>query len=132
MKKIILASGPVIVEDGKVLLNIHGDTDFWKFCGGKIEDLDMGLIENARREVMEEMGIEIEVLDKDPYIIHTTKKKNGVLMDVILVHYLAKRVGEIKPGADIEKWDWIELGDLKNENLGPNIIPALRYFGFIK
>jgi len=36
MLKIIIASGPVIVENNKVLLNQHGDTDFWKFCGGKV------------------------------------------------------------------------------------------------
>ena len=29
MAKIIIASGPVIVEDNKVLLNKHGDTSFW-------------------------------------------------------------------------------------------------------
>jgi len=35
MPKIIIASGPVIVENNKVLLNQHGDTEFWKFCGGR-------------------------------------------------------------------------------------------------
>lgn len=50
MPKIIIASGPVIVEDGKVLLNQHGDTTFWKFCGGRVENFDASLVENARRE----------------------------------------------------------------------------------
>jgi 8-oxo-dGTP pyrophosphatase MutT (NUDIX family) len=63
MAKIIIASGPVIVEDGKVLLNKHGDTEFWKFCGGRVEDFDLDLQEAARREVEEEMGIDIEVID---------------------------------------------------------------------
>jgi ADP-ribose pyrophosphatase YjhB (NUDIX family) len=132
MSKIILASGPVIVEDHKVLLNIHGDTDFWKFCGGKVEDFDMNLIESAKREVMEEMGLEIEILDKKPFLLHTTKEKEGVLVDVILVHYLAKRIGEIKPGSDIKQWNWIELSDLEKEHLAPNIMPTLKHFGFIK
>lgn len=38
MPKIIIASGPVIVENNKVLLNQHGDTEFWKFCGGQVEN----------------------------------------------------------------------------------------------
>ena len=50
MKKIIVASGPVVVEGGKVLLNKHGDTSFWKFCGGKVEDFDQNLFEAAKRE----------------------------------------------------------------------------------
>lgn len=41
MSKIIIASGPVIVEDGKVLLNKHGEDNFWKFCGGQAEEDDL-------------------------------------------------------------------------------------------
>ncbi len=47
--KIIIASGPVIVENSKVLLNQHGDTDFWKFCGGKVENYEADLMESAKR-----------------------------------------------------------------------------------
>ena len=82
MKKIIMASGPVIVEDGKVMLNKHGDTTFWKFCGGQVEDYDIGLAETAAREVKEEMGIEIEIVNPDPFIMYTVKEtiRGGVLM----------------------------------------------------
>ena len=74
MQKIIIASGPVIVEDNKVLLNQHGDTTFWKFCGGKVENYETDLIENAGREAREEMGIEIKILDREPFIIFTRKE----------------------------------------------------------
>ena len=131
MPKIIIASGPVIVEDGKVLLNQHGDTEFWKFCGGKVEDFETDLIENARREVKEEMGIDIEILDETPFFLHTKKEMPNGKIDVILVHYLSKRIGEIKPGADIREWKWIPLEDLSKENLAPNILHTLRHFGFI-
>jgi len=128
MPKIIIASGPVIVENNQVLLNQHGDTDFWKFCGGKVENFETGLIENAKREVKEEMGIEIEILESKPFITYT--KKDDI--DVILVHFLARRIGEIQPGEDIREWKWIPLKEIAKENLGPNIIPALRHFGFLK
>ena len=104
MPKIIIASGPIIVEDGKVLLNQHGDTDFWKFCGGKVEDFETTLIENAKREVKEEMGIEIEIINEKPFLMHTAKETANGLIDIILVHYLAKRVGDITPGTDIREW----------------------------
>ena len=132
MNKIIIASGPVIVEDNKVLLNQHGDTTFWKFCGGKVEDFETDLIDNARREVKEEMGIEIEILNHTPFFIHTKKETADGNIDVILVHFLAKRIGEIKPGEDIREWKWIPLEELENKPLAPNIIPALQHFGFIK
>ena len=73
MPKIIIASGPVIIENDKVLLNQHGDTTFWKFCGGRVEDYETDLIENARREVKEEMGIGIEILDENPFITFIRK-----------------------------------------------------------
>ena len=131
MPKIIIASGPVIVENNKVLLSDQGDTDFWKFCGGKVKE-DESLQETAVRRAKEELGINIKILNENPFIIHTLKEIEDKNIDVILVHYLAKRIGEINPGKDIRKWGWIPIKSLEKENLGPNIIPALKYFGFIK
>lgn len=141
MPKIIIASGPVIVEDNKVLLNQHGDSNNWKFCGGRVENFEESLMDAARREVKEEMGIEIEILDENPFITYRIKEENSPLrqsaseasekIDVILVHYLAKRIGEIKPGKDIREWHWFSLDDLP-DNLAPNILPVLRHFKFIK
>lgn len=131
MQKIIIASGPVIVEDNKVLLNKHGDTTFWKFCGGKVEDCDTNLVENARREVKEEMGIEIKILDENPFVIFMRQQKNGETIDIIAVHFLAERIGKINPGDDIREWDWLDLDNLP-EDLGPNILPALKHFEFVK
>lgn len=130
MLKIIIASGPVIVENNKVMLNKHGDSTFWKFCGGRVEDFETDLIENARREVKEEMGIDIDILNEDPFITYAKKETPEGDVDVILVHYLAKRVGEIKPGEDIRQWDWLDIDNLP-ENLAPNILPALKYFKFL-
>lgn len=48
--KIIFVSGPVIIEDNNVLLDKHGDDKFWKFCGGKFEDMKRSLIEHAQKE----------------------------------------------------------------------------------
>jgi len=130
MPKIIIASGPVIVEENKVLLVQHGDTDFWKFCGGKVENFETDLIENAQREAKEEMGIYIEIIDSEPFITYASKDTPKGKIDVILVHYLSKRIGEIKPSEDIKKWDWLDISNL-SENLGPNIIPTLKHFGFL-
>ena len=128
MSKIIIASGPVIVENGKVLLDQHGDTEFWKFCGGKLDNLESSLIEGARKRAKEELGIDLEILEAEPFITFT--KKDDV--DVILVHFLAKRIGEIMPGEEIRKWDWLPLETIQNEDLAPNILPVLKHFGFLK
>lgn len=130
--KLILASGPVIVENDKVLLNQHGDTEFWKFCGGSTTDFYTRLTDIAHKRAKEEMGIDIELTTDNPYFQHVIKDLEGGPADVILVHFLAKRTNKIKPGKETRQWAWILLKDLKKYNLAPNIIPALKHFGFIK
>lgn len=130
MARIIIASGPVIVENNRVLLSQHGDTEFWKFCGGQNREGE-SLVETAARRAKEELGIDIEITDQHPYLTHTIKETGQEKIDVVLVHYSAQRKGEVKPGADIRRWDWIPLENLDKENLAPNILPALEHFGFL-
>ncbi len=117
---IIIASGPVIIENGKVLVNKHGDTDFWKFPGGRVEDFsELSLEEHAKREVKEEMGMGIEIIR--PLSTLMTKKGGDV---VVLVHYLAKRIGEVQLGPDIREWKWLPVDDLPDD-VAPNIRPIV-------
>lgn len=131
MQKIMIASGPVIVEEGKVLLDQHGDTDFWKFCGGRMNG-DEELQDTAKRKAKEEMGIDIEILDENPFLMYTRKDTPEGGIDVVLVHYAARRIGEVKPGPDIRAWKWIPISDLEKEDLAPNILPTLKHFGFVR
>jgi len=130
-EKIILVSGPVIVKDNKVLLDISSKDDFWKFCGGQVREHET-LQETAIRRANEELGINTEIIDSSPFLLHLTKKKNNVPKDVILVHWLAKADEEITPGKDVKEWQWMTLKDLKKHNIGPNIVPTLKHFGFIQ
>lgn len=130
MNKLIIASGPVIVENNKVLLDKDYKENIWKFCGGKIKE-DENLIDTAKRRPKEELGINVQILDENPFIIFTIEEAPEGKNDVILVHFLAKKTGEIKPEENIQKWGWFDLNNLP-DNLGPNIIPALRHFGYIK
>lgn len=128
---IIIAAGPVIVQNNKVLLVRHGD-DFWKFCGGKVDDIKKeNLIEAATREAKEELGIDISIIDKSPFLFYANKLSQGENIDIILVHYLAGYSGQIIHGGDIDDWVWLNLADLAQENLAPNIISALKHFNLI-
>lgn len=121
-KLIIIASGPVIIENDKVLLNKHGDDGYWKFVGGKAERFDVSLEEVAKREVKEEMGLEVELVRPlKPMMIELPDKV------VILIHYLANCSGEIKPGADILAWDWFDIRDLPSDS-APNIKPVIEEY----
>ena len=73
----------------------------WKFCGGKVEDYNTDLLENARREFREEMGAEFDVLEEKPFVMHTVAEKNGEQVDILLVHFLAEFDGDVAAGDDI-------------------------------
>ncbi|MDD5464180.1 MAG: NUDIX hydrolase [Candidatus Moranbacteria bacterium] len=129
MNKIIIASGPVIIKNNKVLLNISGKDTFWKFCGGIVEENE-NLIETATREAYEEMGINIKITNTEPFLFHTTKEKDGEIFDVVLVHFLANFTGKIIPHKEVHEHGWLNINNLP-ENLAPNIIPTLKHFKII-
>ncbi|MCX6795378.1 MAG: NUDIX hydrolase [Candidatus Falkowbacteria bacterium] len=125
---IIIASGPVIIENSKVLLNRSGEDDFWKFCGGKTLPGELNLKQTAIRRVKEEMGLNIEIIQDQPYLFYTEKEDDN--QSVILAHFLAKRLSEVEPGIGVRDWRWFTFDELSKENLAPNIFPVLTYFGF--
>jgi ADP-ribose pyrophosphatase YjhB (NUDIX family) len=130
MYKIIIASGPVIVRDNKVLLDIQGEDTFWKFCGGKVRENET-LEQTAVRRAKEELGINIAITKNKPFLLHTNKKKDNEIWDIILVHFMADFSGTISTGDEVKKYDWLDINNLP-ENIAPNIIPTLKHFGFIK
>lgn len=49
---------------------------------------------------------------------------------LILIHYLAKRKGEIKKGKGVKEFEWVDVNNLP-EDVAPNIKPVLKYFKII-
>lgn len=128
--KIIIASGPIIIRDNKVLLDIQGEDTFWKFCGGKVRE-DETLEQTAVRRAKEELGINIKIKNSTPFLFHVSKEKDGEKFDVVLAHFLTDFSGDIHPSEEVSQFDWHEVKKLP-QNIAPNIIPTLKHFGFLK
>lgn len=109
----IIASGPVIIENGKVLLDkeqkSYGITP-WLFPGGKAEPGEIDVEAICRREVKEELGIEIEIIKQ----LSTTEAMSWLGLDkkYIMHHFLAKRIGEITIGDDVVEYGWFDINNL--------------------
>jgi 8-oxo-dGTP pyrophosphatase MutT (NUDIX family) len=117
--RIVIASGPVIIEKGKVLLDKHGKDKFWKFPGGRIRKRET-LEECAIKRAKEELGISVKLTKPlKPMILW----KEGDI--IILIHYLAKRKGQIKPGKHVREYKWFDIKKLPKDT-GPNINPVLK------
>ena len=90
------------------------------FPGGEVEDFDKSLEDACRREVGEEMEIEVEIIKPiKPIMLN----QNGRV--IILIHYLAKRIGEVKPCKDIAEWAWHDINNLPN-NCAPNVYEVIK------
>ncbi len=123
--KYIIASGPVIIEDGKLLVNKDNKDDFFKLPGGTveegIEDLEMA----CHREVMEENNAKIEIIKPlHPMILWKNPQTNESMV-IVLIHYLAKLLNkkEIKPNPPIQEVKWLDIEEIKQDkwNVAPNI-----------
>lgn len=113
----IMCSGPVIIENNKVLLvkeQKNYEITPWLFPGGKAEPSETDPIQTCKREVKEELGIEIEIIRQlttlDSFAWQENSNKN-----YILYHYLAKRIGEIKPGDNVVEWNWFDINKLPSD-----------------
>jgi len=124
--KLTIASGPVIIEKGEVLLDKHGEDSFWKFPGGALDE-NRSPRKNAVCEAKAELGIDIE-LQSAPFVLVFEREKEGVKEYVILIHYLAKRLNKkIKPGKCVREYAWHPISHLPAD-CAPNIKPVVNHF----
>jgi ADP-ribose pyrophosphatase YjhB (NUDIX family) len=122
--KTIIASGPVIIENGKLLVNKDDKDDFYKLPGGTIEQGD-SLTEACKNESKQENNADIKIIKPlNPMIIYKNPQTNEE-MTIVLIHYEAKLLNknEIKPIAPIQEVTWLDIEEIKQDkhNVAPNI-----------
>ena len=123
--KFIIAAGPIIVENGKLLVNKDEKDNFYKIPGGTIEEGIESLEEACIRETFEENNAKIKIEKPlSPMIIWknpTTKER----MAIVLVHYKAKLLNksEIRPSGETTEVLWLDIEDIKKKKfkVAPNI-----------
>lgn len=107
----------VVLRDNQVLLVQRGrdpGKGSWGLPGGMLE-LGETLADGARREVMEECGVEIEVGPLVAVFEPMQRDENGRLrFHYVVVDYLARYVtGEPRAGDDADDARWVDLGALE-------------------
>jgi len=123
--KSIVASGPVIVEDGKLLVNKDRKDDFYKLPGGTVEPDTEDLEEACHRETREENGGEIEIIKPLHPMIIWKNPQTDEKMAILLIHYKAKLLNknEVKPIEPVIEVTWLDIEEMKQgkHNIAPNI-----------
>jgi len=115
----VLVSGPVIIEDGKLLL-IKDDDNLYKILGGKVE-FGESLEDACNREVKEEINGEIILLKK---LSTLTIDRPDKFLTIELHHFLAKlKNKDLKPGYEVDEIKWLNIDDIREGKyeVTPNI-----------
>lgn len=120
----IIASGPIIVENGKLLVDKDDKDDFYKIPGGRLKENE-NLEEGCIREVWEEVNAEITIIKKLSTLILSENPTTHKKMRIELHHFLAElnNPDEIKPIHPVKEVKWLDIRGIKRGkyNVAPNI-----------
>lgn len=100
--------GVIIIKDGKVLLGkrkgSHGEGS-WSFPGGHLE-FGEDVFACARREVMEETGVEITNLRNATFTNDIFEKEGKHYVTLFVVAEILSGVVEVKEPNKCDGWEW--------------------------
>src|SRR5258708_5637218 len=125
----ILGVGAIIIESGRVLLVERGHEPlkgYWSLPGGVVE-VGEKLAEGIRREVLEETGLEIELLSVVEIFERIMRDAAGVAeYHYVLVDYLCRVTGGVlKAGDDVSEAQWVERACLPQYRITEGTLPVI-------
>jgi len=119
----IASVGVIVVERGKVLLVQRGKEPSrgrWTIPGGVVE-LGETVHEAAKRELMEECGIEVEIGRLIAAFDSIVRDADGrVRFHYVILDMLGARTGgEVRAGGDVMDARWVGVDDLQSLDVLP-------------
>ena len=137
----IVGVGGVVIEDKRVLLIRRGTEPLkgqWSIPGGTLE-LGETLVEGAARELKEETGLEVSVLEMIELFERinfgrgadqawkTLEERRRPRFHFVIVDYLCERVsGEVMAGSDVTDVEWANEDELEKFSLTPTATRVIR------
>jgi ADP-ribose pyrophosphatase YjhB (NUDIX family) len=117
----VIASGPVIIKNKKMLVVLDDKDPFLKFPGGSIFR-NKTLKETCKIETKEEIRCSIEIIKELEPLMLWKKPHTGEKIPVVLIHWLAKIKGrqKLRKGKHTKEILWIN-SKYKGYKLAPNV-----------
>jgi len=126
----IVGVGAVIIDQGRALLVRRATEPLkgeWSVPGGMLE-LGEKLRDGARREALEETGLEIEVGEVLDVVDSIFPDADGrTQYHYVLIDFLCRRLsGEAQAGSDVSEVRWVTEGELAGLGLRQSIEQVIR------
>ena len=100
--------GCIIIENNKVLLVYEKNGNFWGFPKGHMEKGE-NEIETALREVKEEVGLDVEIIDKERRYILNYIIRDEIDKTTVLYLAIPKNKEIVMQESEIEKVKWCDF-----------------------
>lgn len=131
----LIGAGAVIIKNDEVLLikrRAPPKAGYYSIPGGLVE-VGERVQEAAKREVLEETGLIVEVESLIDVIDNIVKDEDGrVKYHYVIVDYLAKPVGgDLRTSSDAAEVKWVPFNELKNIKLTESAKELFRKLGFM-
>jgi 8-oxo-dGTP diphosphatase len=126
----VVGVGGVVIADGRALLIKRGHPPLegeWSIPGGTLE-VGETLLEGVRRELAEETGIEVRVLDLIEVFERVYRDESGrPRYHFVILDYLCERIsGQAHAASDVTDVAWVLEGDLDEYSLTPTAMRVIR------
>lgn len=131
--KLNVRTSAIIIHEGKVLLHKNKREDHYAFLGGRVgigEDSETA----AKREVMEELGKEIEITGNVATVENFFEMKGSKFHEILFAHRAEFKDDEDKKithtlenteGKDYLQYEWIDIDKLDNYKVLPEAMKSV-------
>jgi 8-oxo-dGTP diphosphatase len=114
----ILAAAAVVVREGRLLI-LEDRWGRWGLPSGFVEKGEAAE-ETLRREILEELGVECEVIAPHSVDIDWEGPEGSVF---VLMHFAATLSGhEFTPNEEVVRFAWVSPGEVGSYNVWPNVL----------
>lgn len=128
--KLNIRAAVIIIHDNKILVHRNINSDHYALVGGRVK-IGENSEETVKREVLEEMGKEIEITGYVSTIENFFEMKGAKYHEILFVHRADFKNEEDKKikdtiknieGEDYLKYEWLDLDKIEEYPLKPGII----------